>query len=164
MTLFVSVIILKSRDSFFHSHCTWTLGSLQSSLIFFRRTKELSQWSVVLGQTYITSSGAVSVETILLNQAYSSVTHDYDIAMVRLASDVLPGGEASITFIYLFVVALLDFITSLLFCLLAPTENNFPFLPAASIHPVCLPPYQLSIMEGDDLFVTGWGVQHENGK
>ncbi|GAA6102257.1 transmembrane protease serine 4b isoform X3 [Tachysurus ichikawai] len=92
---------------------------------FTGRTKELSQWSVVLGQTYITSSGAVSVETILLNQAYSSVTHDYDIAMVRLASDVLPG---------------------------------------ASIHPVCLPPYQLSIMEGDDLFVTGWGVQHENGQ
>ncbi|KAK2816625.1 hypothetical protein Q7C36_022896 [Tachysurus vachellii] len=91
----------------------------------FTGTKELSQWSVVLGQTYITSSGAVSVESILLNQAYNSVTHDYDIAMVRLASDVLPG---------------------------------------ASIHPVCLPPYQLSIMEGDDLFVTGWGVQHENGQ
>ncbi|KAK3509244.1 hypothetical protein QTP70_025597, partial [Hemibagrus guttatus] len=92
---------------------------------FTGKTKELSQWSVVLGQTYLTSSGAVSVESILLNKAYNSVSHDYDIAMVRLSSDVLPG---------------------------------------ASIHPVCLPPYQLSIMEGDDLVVTGWGVLQENGK
>lgn len=57
-----------------------------------RRTKELSQWSVVLGQTYITLSGAVSVESIVINHAYNSVSHDYDVAMVRLASDVLPGG------------------------------------------------------------------------
>ncbi|XP_026777559.3 transmembrane protease serine 4b [Pangasianodon hypophthalmus] len=92
---------------------------------FTGRTKELSQWSVVLGQTYITSSGAVSVESILLNQAYKSATHDYDIAMVRLASDVIPG---------------------------------------ASIHPVCLPPYQLSIKAGDELVVTGWGVLQENGQ
>ncbi|XP_047665578.1 transmembrane protease serine 4b isoform X2 [Tachysurus fulvidraco] len=92
---------------------------------FTGRTKELSQWTVVLGQTYITSSGAVSVENIVLNQAYNNVTHDYDIAMVRLTYDVLPG---------------------------------------ASIHPVCLPPYQLSIMVGDDLFVTGWGVLHEDGQ
>ncbi|KAG7314428.1 hypothetical protein KOW79_021731 [Hemibagrus wyckioides] len=92
---------------------------------FTGKTKELSQWSVVLGQTYLTSSGAVSVESILLNKAYNSVSHDYDIAMVRLSSDIVPG---------------------------------------ASIHPVCLPPYQLSVMEGDDLVVTGWGVLQENGQ
>ncbi|KAI5630397.1 transmembrane protease, serine 4b, partial [Silurus asotus] len=90
---------------------------------FTGRIKELSQWSVLLGQTYITTSGGVSMENIVLNHAYNSVTHDYDIAMVRLASDVLPG---------------------------------------ASIHPVCLPPYQLSITAGDELVVTGWGVVHEN--
>lgn len=70
--------------------------SLTISITFLRRTKELSQWSVVLGQTYVTSSGAVSVESILINHAYSSVSHDYDIAVVRLATDVLPAGAASI--------------------------------------------------------------------
>ncbi|KAF4073354.1 hypothetical protein AMELA_G00257940 [Ameiurus melas] len=91
---------------------------------FSGRNKELSQWRVVLGQTYMTSSGAVSVESVLLHPAYNSVSRDYDIAMVRLASDVLPG---------------------------------------ATIHPVCLPPYQLSIMAGEELVVTGWGVQQEKG-
>ncbi|XP_076843745.1 transmembrane protease serine 4-like isoform X2 [Brachyhypopomus gauderio] len=35
--------------------------------------------------------------------------------------------------------------------------------PGASIHPVCLPPYQLSIKEGEELVVTGWGALRENG-
>ncbi|XP_053341164.1 transmembrane protease serine 4b [Clarias gariepinus] len=92
---------------------------------FVGRNRALSQWSVILGQTYLTSSRAVPVESIVMNQAYDPVSHDYDIAMVRLASEVLPG---------------------------------------ATIHPVCLPPYQLSISVGDNLVVTGWGILHENGQ
>ncbi|XP_060799449.1 transmembrane protease serine 4-like [Neoarius graeffei] len=58
---------------------------------FTGKAKGLGQWSVLLGQTYRTSSGAVSVKSILLNEAHDSVSRDYDIAMVQLATDVLLG-------------------------------------------------------------------------
>ncbi|XP_036436839.1 transmembrane protease serine 4b [Colossoma macropomum] len=92
---------------------------------FTGRTREIGAWRVVLGHTYLTSSGGVSLETIILHEDYSHVRHDYDIAMLRLAWAVTLGD---------------------------------------SIHPVCLPPHQLSIKEGEELVVTGWGVLKENGQ
>ncbi|XP_062844440.1 transmembrane protease serine 4b [Trichomycterus rosablanca] len=91
---------------------------------FTGRIKELSMWRVALGRTHVTSSGAVSVETILLHQSYKPKSHDYDIAMLRLTWDVTP-------------------------------EDT--------VHPVCLPPYQLPIKQGAELVVTGWGLLHEKG-
>ncbi|KAL7834324.1 hypothetical protein SRHO_G00285710 [Serrasalmus rhombeus] len=52
---------------------------------FTGRTREISAWRVVLGHTYLTSSGGVSLETIILHEEYNHVHYDYDIAMLRLA-------------------------------------------------------------------------------
>ncbi|KAK1787402.1 hypothetical protein P4O66_002733 [Electrophorus voltai] len=92
---------------------------------FAGRTQELGAWRVVLGQTYMTSYGGISMEAIIIHGHYDPVGHDYDVSMLRLTWDVTPG---------------------------------------ASIHPVCLPPYQLSIKEGEELVVTGWGTLRENGE
>ncbi|KAL7838740.1 hypothetical protein AOLI_G00271440 [Acnodon oligacanthus] len=92
---------------------------------FTGRTREIGAWHVVLGHTYLTSSGGVSLETIILHEQYNHVRYDYDIAMLRLAWAVTLGD---------------------------------------SIHPVCLPPHQLSIKAGEELVVTGWGVLKENGQ
>ncbi|XP_072529264.1 transmembrane protease serine 4b [Salminus brasiliensis] len=91
---------------------------------FNGRTRELSSWRVVVGHTYLTSSGGISVKTIILHEGYSHVQHDYDIAMLLLSWPVTLGD---------------------------------------SVHPVCLPPHHLSIKEGEELVVTGWGVLKENG-
>uniref|UniRef100_A0A4W4GLK5 Peptidase S1 domain-containing protein n=1 Tax=Electrophorus electricus TaxID=8005 RepID=A0A4W4GLK5_ELEEL len=88
---------------------------------FAGRTQELGAWRVVLGQTYMTSYGGISMEAIIIHGHYDPVGHDYDVSI-------------------------------------------FLFLPIASIHPVCLPPYQLSIKEGEELVVTGWGTLRENGE
>ncbi|KAI4903327.1 hypothetical protein NFI96_002987 [Prochilodus magdalenae] len=92
---------------------------------FTGRTRELGAWRVIVGRTYLTSLGGISVENIILHDDYRHIRHDYDIAMLRLAWAVTLGD---------------------------------------SIHPVCLPPHQLLIKEGEELVVTGWGVLKENGQ
>lgn len=51
-------------------------------------------WRVLLGRTHMTSSGAVSVEIILVQQSYDAESHDYDIAMLRLVRDVTSRGTS----------------------------------------------------------------------
>lgn len=38
------------------------------------------------------------------------------------------------------------------------------YLSSDSVHPVCLPPYQLPIKVGAELVVTGWGLLDEQGE
>lgn len=56
------------------------------------RTRELSRWTVVLGQTQLTGSSGVSVEMIVIHKDYSRLTNDFDIAMLKLTWHVTTGG------------------------------------------------------------------------
>ncbi|XP_067307102.1 transmembrane protease serine 4a isoform X2 [Pseudorasbora parva] len=86
--------------------------------------KTLSRWNVVSGNTYMSSSGASSVDKIIVNRDYSSGRNDYDIAMIRLQSPITVG---------------------------------------ESRRPVCLPPQDIGLKEGDSFVVTGWGHTLEKG-
>ncbi|XP_051966506.1 transmembrane protease serine 4-like [Xyrauchen texanus] len=52
--------------------------------------KDLSIWKVVSANTYLGSSGAYSVDKIIINGDYNS-KNDYDIAMIRLQSPITVG-------------------------------------------------------------------------
>ncbi len=56
------------------------------------RTRELSRWTVVLGQTEVTGSRGVSVEMIVVHNNYSRLSNDFDIAMLKLTWPVTVGG------------------------------------------------------------------------
>ncbi|XP_051719799.1 transmembrane protease serine 4a isoform X2 [Ctenopharyngodon idella] len=86
--------------------------------------KALIRWTVVSGNTYLSSSGASSVDKVIVNKDYSPARNDYDIAMIRLKSPITVG---------------------------------------ESRRPVCLPPQDLGLKEGDNLVVTGWGHTLEKG-
>ncbi|XP_051534645.1 transmembrane protease serine 4-like [Myxocyprinus asiaticus] len=53
--------------------------------------KDLSRWKVVSANTYLGSSGASSVDKIIINGDYNSAKNDYDIAMIRLQSPITVG-------------------------------------------------------------------------
>ncbi|CAM4551214.1 unnamed protein product [Leuciscus chuanchicus] len=53
--------------------------------------KALVKWNVVSGITYLGSSGASSVDKIIVNRNYKSGRNDYDIAMIRLQSPITLG-------------------------------------------------------------------------
>ncbi|XP_072319425.1 transmembrane protease serine 4a isoform X2 [Eucyclogobius newberryi] len=53
--------------------------------------KDLSRWKVVSGQTYLGSTGASSVDRIIINGEYDDSRNDYDIAMMRLYSPISVG-------------------------------------------------------------------------
>lgn len=57
-----------------------------------RNGKELSQWRVVSGQTYMISLGGSYVDRIVVNGDYDSFANDYDIALMRLSSPITVGG------------------------------------------------------------------------
>ncbi|KAL1274951.1 hypothetical protein QQF64_027765 [Cirrhinus molitorella] len=58
---------------------------------FTGRTRELSRWTVVLGQTQVAASRGVSVEMIIVHKDYSRLSNDYDIAMLKLTWPVTVG-------------------------------------------------------------------------
>ncbi|KAK7173350.1 hypothetical protein R3I93_003234 [Phoxinus phoxinus] len=58
---------------------------------FTSRTRELSRWTVVLGQTQVTASRGVSVEVIVIHKDYSRLSNDFDIAMLKLTWPVTTG-------------------------------------------------------------------------
>uniref|UniRef100_A0A8C1WEW5 Transmembrane protease serine 4-like n=1 Tax=Cyprinus carpio TaxID=7962 RepID=A0A8C1WEW5_CYPCA len=58
---------------------------------FTGRTRELSQWTLVLGQTEVAGSRGVSVETIVVHNNYSHLSNDFDIAMLKLTWPVTVG-------------------------------------------------------------------------
>ncbi|XP_016309140.1 transmembrane protease serine 4b isoform X3 [Sinocyclocheilus anshuiensis] len=58
---------------------------------FTGRTRELSPWTVVLGQTEVAGSRGVSVETIVVHNNYSRLSNDFDIAMLKLTWPVTVG-------------------------------------------------------------------------
>ncbi|KAG1951295.1 transmembrane protease serine 4a isoform X1 [Pimephales promelas] len=53
--------------------------------------KALVRWNVVTGITYMGSSGAYSVDKIVIHKDYSSGRNDYDIAMIKLYSPITVG-------------------------------------------------------------------------
>lgn len=55
--------------------------------------KELKNWRVVSGQTYMTTLGGSYVDRILVNGDYNAEENDFDIAMMRLSSPITVGGE-----------------------------------------------------------------------
>jgi len=64
-------------------------------LLFFRDGKKaLVRWNVVTGITYMGSSGAYSVDKIVIHKDYSSGRNDYDIAMIKLYSPITVGGKS----------------------------------------------------------------------
>lgn len=77
----------------YDSWSTWMLYSLYLSL---SRTRELSRWTVALGQTQVTASRGVSVERIVIHKDYSRLSNDFDIAMLKLTWPVTTGGTVPI--------------------------------------------------------------------
>ncbi|XP_026109639.1 transmembrane protease serine 4-like isoform X2 [Carassius auratus] len=57
----------------------------------FTGTRELSRWTVVLGQTKVLGSRGVSVDTIVVHNNYSHLSNDFDIAMLKLTWPVTVG-------------------------------------------------------------------------
>ncbi|XP_067221139.1 transmembrane protease serine 4a isoform X1 [Chanodichthys erythropterus] len=53
--------------------------------------KALIRWTVVTGNTYLGSSGASSVDKVIVNKDYKPSQNDYDIAMIRLKSPITVG-------------------------------------------------------------------------
>ncbi|KAK7171546.1 hypothetical protein R3I93_003990 [Phoxinus phoxinus] len=53
--------------------------------------KALGRWNVVSGITYMGSSGAASVDKILINKNYIPTRNDYDIAMIKLKYPITVG-------------------------------------------------------------------------
>ncbi|XP_051955304.1 transmembrane protease serine 4b [Xyrauchen texanus] len=58
---------------------------------FTGRTRELSRWTVVLGQTQLGTSKGVTVEMIVVHKDYSHLSSDFDIAMLKLTWPVTIG-------------------------------------------------------------------------
>ncbi|KAK9974580.1 hypothetical protein ABG768_022665 [Culter alburnus] len=58
---------------------------------FTSRTRDLSRWTVVLGQTQNTASRGVSVEMVVVHKDYSRLSNDFDIAMLKLTWPVTIG-------------------------------------------------------------------------
>ncbi|XP_051518991.1 transmembrane protease serine 4-like [Myxocyprinus asiaticus] len=58
---------------------------------FTGRTRELSRWTVVLGQTQLGTSKGVTVEMIVVHKDYSHLSTDFDIAMLKLTWPVTIG-------------------------------------------------------------------------
>ncbi|GAA6075686.1 transmembrane protease serine 4a isoform X1 [Tachysurus ichikawai] len=52
---------------------------------------EVTRWSVVAGNTYMTSLGGSAVDQIIVNGGYSSTVNDYDLAMMRLTKPLTLG-------------------------------------------------------------------------
>ncbi|XP_059406417.1 transmembrane protease serine 4-like isoform X2 [Carassius carassius] len=57
----------------------------------FTGTRELSRWTVVLGQTKVLGSRGVSVDMIVVHNNYSHLSNDFDIAMLKLTWPVTVG-------------------------------------------------------------------------
>ncbi|XP_019903381.1 transmembrane protease serine 4b [Esox lucius] len=55
--------------------------------------KDLNRWQVVLGRTHLVRTGSISVAAIIIDKDYHAHSHDYDMAMVQLASPVITGGN-----------------------------------------------------------------------
>lgn len=53
--------------------------------------KDLSRWTVVSGNTYLSSSGASAVNKIIVNKDYIPSQNDYDIAMIKLQYPITVG-------------------------------------------------------------------------
>ncbi|XP_067294580.1 transmembrane protease serine 4b [Pseudorasbora parva] len=58
---------------------------------FTSQTRELSRWTIVLGQTQLTASRGVSVKMIVIHKDYSRLSNDFDIAMLKLTWPVKIG-------------------------------------------------------------------------
>lgn len=56
--------------------------------------KELRNWRVVSGQTYMATLGGSYVDKIIVNGDYDPMLNDYDIALIRLSSPITVGGES----------------------------------------------------------------------
>ncbi|XP_054884293.1 transmembrane protease serine 4a isoform X2 [Poeciliopsis prolifica] len=59
----------------------------------FSGNKELSRWTVMAGETYMTSSGLSSVDKIIIHDEYDEGRNDYDLAMMRLSRPISVGGK-----------------------------------------------------------------------
>lgn len=59
-----------------------------------RRTRELSQWTVVMGQTEMANARGVTVDQIVVHKDYSRLTNDFDIAMLKLTWPVTLKGTS----------------------------------------------------------------------
>ncbi|KAI7812912.1 transmembrane protease serine 4b [Triplophysa rosa] len=61
-----------------------TIWIVSAAHCFTGRTRELSRWTVVMGQTELENAKGVTVEHIVVHKDYSRLTNDFDIAMLKL--------------------------------------------------------------------------------
>ncbi|XP_032401130.1 transmembrane protease serine 4a isoform X1 [Xiphophorus hellerii] len=59
----------------------------------FSGNKELSRWTVMSGETYLTTLGGSSVDKIIIHDQYDEASSDYDLAMMRLSSPISVGDK-----------------------------------------------------------------------
>uniref|UniRef100_A0A3P8ZQT4 Transmembrane serine protease 4b n=1 Tax=Esox lucius TaxID=8010 RepID=A0A3P8ZQT4_ESOLU len=87
-----------SRQGFSWNRGQLTTGSIEvakADFAFSLNTpshgKDLNRWQVVLGRTHLVRTGSISVAAIIIDKDYHAHSHDYDMAMVQLASPVITG-------------------------------------------------------------------------
>ncbi|XP_043976577.1 transmembrane protease serine 4a isoform X2 [Gambusia affinis] len=59
----------------------------------FSSNKEVSRWTVMSGETYMTTLGGSSVDKIIIHNKYDEARNDYDLAMMRLSSPISLGDK-----------------------------------------------------------------------
>ncbi|XP_007549424.1 transmembrane protease serine 4a isoform X1 [Poecilia formosa] len=59
----------------------------------FTNNKEVSRWTVMSGETFMSAFGTSSVDKIIIHDQYNTDTNDYDLAMMRLSSPISVGDK-----------------------------------------------------------------------